>query len=169
MRFASTLLVCAGVLLPAVLWMGAADGLRLVITPTEGGDAIFAAPLEPGERFTLRYTHSVDGTPIWEEHSADGEGNLYVEEERFVMIGAGMGDLPGRGRWTARGRLQAIEGLHVRVDPFILRVGSPGVDHTILWRGTSTNLSALVPGESVRVSAHPVTRLARWWRAWVER
>ncbi len=154
-------------LFAAALWVGGAGGLQLAVVPTEGGEPILVAPLEPGERFTLHYTHSVDGTPIWEEHSVDEDGRIYVEEERFVMVGAGMGDLPGRGRWTGRGDFQAIVDLHVPVDPFILRVGSPGVDHTIVWRETSTNLSETVPGKSVRVAARPVSRLARWWRAWI--
>jgi len=45
-----------------------------------------------------------------------------------------------------------------------LRVGSPGVDHTIIWRGIRKNLSATVPHEAVQFSAKPVNIIYRIWR-----
>ncbi len=139
-------------------------GLELTVAPVGSGAPLLVAPLEPGERFTLRYVHSVDRQPVWEVHAADPDGRIFVEEERFVMVGAGMGDLPGRGVWTGDGRTQAIRGMHYPVGAFVLRVGSPGVDHTILWRGTETHLSAMAAGKAVRVEARPVSRLHRLWR-----
>jgi hypothetical protein len=142
----------------------APGGLELTVTRIDTGEELWTAQLEPGERFTLRYVHSVDRAPIWEVHSIDENGDIFVEVERFVMIGAGMGDLPGRGRWTGADGLQAIEDLHYRVGEFVLRVGSAGVDHTLLWRGTETNLSELAAGEAVLVSGRPVSQLHRIWR-----
>ncbi len=137
-------------------------GLELVIRPADGGRPIFAAPLEPGERFTLRYVHSVDHAPIWEEHSVDRQGTIYIEEERFVMFGAGMGHWPGHGFLTRRGPYQVIENIHRPLGEFTLRVGGAGVDHTLIWRDTSVNLSRLAAGQAVVVSARPVSLLRRW-------
>ena len=146
----------------AALWLP--GGLELTVSPVKGGGPLLVLPLRPGERFTLHYVHSVDRAPIWEEHSVDEQGRLYIEEERFVMVGAGMGDLPGRGQWSGRDGLQMIKNMHDPVGDFVLRVGSPGVDHTVLWRGTATNLTRMAAGRAVRFQARPVSLLYRVWR-----
>lgn len=145
-------------------WPG---GLELVITPRDGGDPILALPLEPGERFTLYYLHSVDRAPIWEEHSVDRDGNIYVEEERFVMFGAGMGHWPGRGTLTSQGPFQVIENIHEPIGEFILRVGSNGVDHTIIWRGRHMKLSRIAAGQGVVVSARRLSLPRQLWHRWI--
>ena len=91
--------------------------------------------MAPGERFTIHYYHSVENAPIWEEHSLDAEGRIYIEEERYLKYGAGMGKMPGVGRMVRRGPYEVIEDMHMPTGDFILRVGSPGVDHTVIWRG----------------------------------
>jgi hypothetical protein len=140
-------------------------GLELHITPVRGGHPLLILPLNPGERFTVHYYHSVENAPIWEEHSLDEQGRIYIEEERYIRFGAGMGRMPGVGRMVRRGPYEVIEGMHLPTGNFILRIGSPGVDHTIIWRGTRTNLSALAPHEAVRFSARRVSLLYRIYRA----
>ena len=49
-------------------------GLELKIAPVKGGLPLLVLPMEPGERFTLHYYHSVENAPIWEEHSLDEKG-----------------------------------------------------------------------------------------------
>lgn len=145
-------------------------GLELSITPLKGGapvkgcEPLMTVPLEPGERFTLHYKHSVNHLPIWEEHAADEQGRIFVETERFVSFNAGMGHIPGQGRHTERGGYQVIEGLHRPVGDMVLRVGGPGVDHTILWRGGKVNLTAVAAGQAVRIKVQPRSLLYTWWR-----
>ena len=162
---AVTLWVAVGVLglllLTARLLPG---GLEMRITPVEKGGPLLVLPLEVGERFTLHYMHSVENAPIWETHSVDGEGRIYIEEERYLKFGAGMGRMPGIGRMVRRGPYEVIEDMHMPTGDFVLRIGSPGVDHTIFWRGTQTNLSALAPHTAVLFSAHPVSLLHRFFR-----
>ena len=80
-------------------------GLELRLTPVKGGEPLLVLPLEPGERFTLHYVHSVEKAPIWEEHSLDEKGRIYIEEERYLKFGAGMGRMPGVGRLVYRSPL----------------------------------------------------------------
>jgi hypothetical protein len=54
--------------------------------------------------------------------------------------------------------------MHMPTGDFVLRVGSPGVDHTVIWRGRNTNLSSVAPHVAVRFSARPVSLLYRLWR-----
>ncbi|RJX28830.1 MAG: DUF1850 domain-containing protein [Desulfarculus sp.] len=139
-------------------------GVVLTVTPLRGGQPLLALPLQPGERFTLRYYHSVENAPIWEEHSVDRQGRIYIEEERYLKYGAGMGKMPGVGRMVMRGPYEAITDMHMPTGDFVLRVGSPGVDHTVLWRGRAVNLSARAPHQAVRFAARPVSLLHRLWR-----
>ena len=140
-------------------------GLELRVVPLAGGEPLLVLPLAEGERFTLHYYHSVENAPIWEEHRLDADGTIYVEEERYLKLGAGMGRTPGVGRPVQRGPYEAIVDMHRPTGEFVLRVGSPGVDHTVIWRGTRTNLSLQAAHMAVRFSARPVSllyRLGRW-------
>lgn len=153
-----------GALLIGGWYLAAPTGLELRIEPVAAGAPLLVAPLVYEEGFTLHYIHSVDREPVWEVHSVDRSGQIFVEEEIFVMVGAGMGDLPGRGRWTEREGLQVIEDMHHPIGEFVLRIGSPGVDHTLIWRDTQTNLSAMAAGSAVRIFARPVKRYYSIWR-----
>ena len=140
-------------------------GLELTVTPVEGGPPLLVLPMQPGERFTIQYYHSVENAPIWEEHSLDAAGRIFIEEERYLKFGAGMGRMPGVGRMVKRGEYEVIEDMHMPTGNFVLRVGSPGVDHTVIWRGRSTNLSSVAPHAAVRFAGRPVSllyRLLRW-------
>ncbi|NNL77309.1 MAG: DUF1850 domain-containing protein, partial [Desulfobacterales bacterium] len=99
-----------------------------------------------------------------EEHSLDKKGRIYIEEERYLKFGAGMGRMPGVGRMVKRGPYEVIENMHMPTDDFILRVGSLGVNHTVIWRGTRSNLSAIVPHVAVQFSARRISLLYRMWR-----
>ena len=142
----------------------APGGLELRVTPVRGGPPLLVLPLKPGGRFTIHYFHSVENAPIWETHSVDARGRIYIEEERYLKFGAGMGRMPGVGRMVMRGPYEAIVDMHMPTGDFVLRIGSPGVDHTVIWRGTRTNLSALAPHVAVRFHARPVSMLYKWWR-----
>lgn len=134
-------------------------GLELRVVPVNGGKPLLVLPLEPGELFTIHYFHSVENAPIWEVHSLDNKGRIFIEEERYLKFGAGMGKMPGVGHLIRRGEYEVITDMHTPTGDFVLRIGSPGVDHTVLWRGTRTNLSALAPHQAVLFSARRVSFL----------
>jgi hypothetical protein len=152
-----TLIAAAGMVIPG--------GLELRVIPVKSGRPLLVLPLEPGERFTLHYTHSVENAPIWEEHSLDEQGRIFIEEERYLKFGAGMGRMPGVGRMVQKGPFEAIEDMHMPTGDFILRVGSPGVDHTVIWRNIRTNLSAVAPHAAVQFTGRPVSLNYRLWRS----
>ena len=163
--FIATAAVGLVALLFAAAWY-APGGLELRLTPVKGGGPLLVLPLEPGERFTLHYFHSVENAPIWEEHSLDDQGRIFIEEERYLKFGAGMGRMPGVGRMVQRGPYEAITDMHMPTGNFILRVGSVGVDHTIIWRGTRFNLSAVAPHVAIQFEGRPVSLLYSQWRRW---
>jgi hypothetical protein len=108
--------------------MARPGGLELRITPVRGKAPLLVLPLDPGERFTIHYYHSVENAPIWETHSLDPSGRIFIEEERYLKFGAGMGKMPGVGRMVRRGPYEVIEDMHMPTGDFVLRIGSPGVD-----------------------------------------
>jgi hypothetical protein len=136
-------------------------GLALSVTPIKGGAPLAVLYLRPGETFTIRYNHSVEHAPIWETHSVDAQGRIYIEEERYLKFGAGMGKMPGVGRMVRRGPYEVIEDMHMPTGNFVLRIGSPGVDHTLIWRDHAVHLSRIAPHAAVRVQARPVSWLHR--------
>ncbi len=140
-------------------------GLELRVVHVKSGNPVLVLPLKADERFTLRYYHSVENAPIWEEHSLDEKGRIHIEEERYLKFGAGMGRMPGVGRMVRRGPYEVIENMHMPTGDFILRVGSESVGHTIIWRGVSKNLSNLARHEALGFSGRPVSPLYSLWRS----
>lgn len=136
-------------------------GLALSVSPVKGGAPLAVLYLKAGEPFTIRYNHSVENAPIWETHSLDARGRIYIEEERYLRFGAGMGKMPGVGRMVRRGPYEVIEAMHMPTGNFVLRIGSPGVDHTLIWRNHQVNLSKIAPHAAVQFSARPISRLHR--------
>ncbi len=161
------LLVAGSVLLLSLLLgFRLSGGVALSLTPIKGGAPLAKIWLAPGETFTIRYNHSVEESPIWETHSVDGQGRIFIEEERYLKFGAGMGKMPGVGRMVRRGPYEVIEDMHMPTGNFVLRIGSKGVDHTLMWRDRQINLSALAPHVAVQFSARPVSWLQRIWFQW---
>ena len=159
------LILTAGLIAALFLIIGRLPGgLELTVTPVKDGPPLLALPMQPGERFTIHYYHSVENAPIWEEHSLDASGRIFIEEERYLKFGAGMGRMPGVGRMVQRGEFEVIEDMHMPTGDFVLRVGSPGVDHTVIWRGRETNLSSVAPHMAVRFAGRPVSLLYNLWR-----
>ena len=156
-RIWATLFITTGVAL--FIGFNLPGGLLLRVTPVKGGYPLAEIRIEPGERFTIRYNHSVEDAPIWETHSVDEKGRIYIEEERYLKFGAGMGKMPGVGRMVRRGPYEVIEAMHMPTGDFVLRIGSPGVDHTLMVRGRELNLSAIAPHTAVQFSARPVSWL----------
>ena len=165
-RSGSIIIVCVlGLVLSLILtaWL-TPGGLVLQVTLVKEKKLLLALPLKPKERFTIHYYHSVENSPIWEEHSMDETGKIYIEEERYEKFGAGMGKMPGVGRMVKRGIYEVIEDMHMPVGNFILRVGSPGVDHTIIWRNQRYNLSDTIPHKAVKFSGKSRSMLYQAWR-----
>jgi hypothetical protein len=158
-----TIFALAGLALIFAVLAFLPGGLELRATPVKGGAPLLAVPLNKKLGFTLHYFHSVNHKPIWEVHSLDQEGNIFIEEERFVSFNAGMGHWQGHGRHTQKDGLQVLEGIHQPVRRMILRIGSPGVDHTIIWTDGSLNLSQIAPGRAVEISARPISLLRSLW------
>ncbi len=140
-------------------------GLELHITLVKENELVLALPLKPEERFTIHYYHSVENAPIWEVHSMDKTGTIFIEEERYEKFGAGMGKMPGVGRMVKQGIYEAIIDMHMPIGEFILRVGSPGVDHTLIWRDRRYNFSDAMAHKAILFSGKSRSMLYKIWHS----
>jgi hypothetical protein len=113
---------------------------------------ILSLPLFLDETFTIRYIHSVDHSPVCEVFELDQEGRLTLQATYFKMFGAGMGHWQGRGYIDFDGQWTWIRNIHETLGSFILRVGSPSVDHLLLYRGQEIPLSRKWAGKRLYVT-----------------
>jgi hypothetical protein len=137
---------------------GAGDApYRLLLQDPETDAELLRLPLNADETFTIRYIHSVDHTPVFEIFEIAPDGRLALNGTYFQMFGAGMGHWEGRGTLDFDGRWTWIRDIHETLDAFILRVGAPTVDHTILYRDQEIHLSQRWAGKRVRVTVAPAS------------
>ncbi len=138
-------------LFAAVLPVSAEDCPRLVFHDLETGTTILEIPVRYGRPFTIRYIHSVDISPVYEVFQADAGRGIVLTDTYFRMFGAGMGHWEGHGTLLQEGRWTRITGIDDPVGRFVLRVGQPGVDHTLLIGYREFNLSETAAGHRVAV------------------
>jgi len=62
----------------------------LELRPFSGGEIIFKQKVQPGDKFTLKYTHSVALTPVWEIFIIDKDYQIILIETDFLDHGAGL-------------------------------------------------------------------------------
>ncbi len=62
----------------------------LTLEKSSDGEIIFQEQINLGERFLLKYTHSVAKTPVWEFFEINKKGDLVLVETHFLDHGAGL-------------------------------------------------------------------------------
>ncbi|RLB73222.1 MAG: hypothetical protein DRH03_03525 [Deltaproteobacteria bacterium] len=143
-----------GLFLLCVIWLHSAPGHgadlevtpQLVVSHFSTGKEILSLKVTPGDKFTIRYIHSVDKTPIFEEFRIDREKGLVLEKTWFKMFGAGLGHWPGHGDLSQNSEWITIDNIEQPLGSFILRIGSPSVGHTIIYHEQKVYLSRIAPG-----------------------
>ncbi|MCD6269123.1 MAG: DUF1850 domain-containing protein [Deltaproteobacteria bacterium] len=119
---------------------------QLVVSNFSTAEIIAILPVSAGEKFTIRYIHSVDKTPIFEEFRLDLKQGLVLEKTWFTMFGAGLGHWPGHGDLSQDKEWITIDNIEQPLGSFILRIGALSVGHTIIYHNREINLSRRAPG-----------------------
>ena len=108
--------------------------------------------------------------PVFEVFSVKpgpgGQPGIYIKETYFRMFGAGMGHWAGHGRLVHKDGWTRIENIDRKLGYFVLRIGSPGVDHTIHYGRRRINLSELAPGQPALIRAVSSNRLKAFFNIW---
>ena len=128
---------------------------RLVVSSFASGEIIASLPVKTGDRFVIRYIHSVDRTPIFEQFRLDEEKGIILEKTWFTMFGAGLGHWPGHGHLTQDKNWITISDINRPLGHFVLRIGARSVGHTIIYHDREINLSRRAPGVRALVEFEP--------------
>jgi hypothetical protein len=116
------------------------------------GRIVLEIPVTYDRPFSMRYIHSVDRSPVFEVFRPTKDRGLLLVETYFRMFGAGMGHWEGHGVVVEEEGWIRIKDIDRPLGSFLLRIGSRGVDHTLLVDGKEWNLSALAEGRLVEIA-----------------
>ncbi|MEW6046985.1 MAG: DUF1850 domain-containing protein [Bacillota bacterium] len=141
-------LLIAGLAAAAWLWPA-----RPVLVVRQGAVPVLALPLLPGETVGVRFVHSVDHLPVEDRYVASRGRGLVQVETRLLSFGTGMGTIPGQGRAVVDGPWLRVTDMSRAIGRLVLRVGSPGVDHAVLYRGCAFSLTERWAGERLVLEA----------------
>lgn len=124
-------------ILGGVLYLN--PGLKLVVEDLDDS-MISSYPLGAGETFQIQYIHSVDRSPVVEVFLVNRQGDFLLQETYFRMFGAGMGHWEGHGELVQDGEWVRIRGIDRLLTEFVLRPGSEGTEHTLIYRDKRIDL-----------------------------
>ncbi len=129
---------------------------------------IFQTPVSLGHKFTTRYIHSVELTPVEDEYRIV-YGQLWTWEERVRSTNAGLPfDKPRHGRFLNTGRWMIFQGGRMSWKEYYYRVGnkSVGRNQFALEPLGLKNFYELYEGErlTIRIAKIPFYR-AEFYRA----
>lgn len=112
-----------------------------------------------GDRFTIRWVHSVTKFPVDETYCIEGPGSIVLVEMRFNQPGPNLPSYPEPPtRWTFTGSEWVVTGYDIKFDAVPVRIGMDVADHKLLHGGHQTKLAEVhEPGGFVEVR---VSRMA---------
>lgn len=82
----------------------------------------FSRKISPGDRFTFKYIHSVQKTPVYEIFTIDEEGNVILVETRVMSLGYGLPAPTRDDEYTIEEDFLVIRNLHRNVGKLMIRV-----------------------------------------------
>jgi len=117
----------------------------LELKPFSGGGLIFKQKVQPGDKFILKYTHSVALTPVWEIFIIDKDYQIVLIETDFLDHGAGLPYTTFENEIFVEeeGRFK-IKNMHRIIStPIYYRIGVVR-ENIFYFKGEEINLSSLV-------------------------
>ena len=121
-------------------------------------DYLKAWRLKDGDTFTVKYTHSVQLTPVWEVYEIR-DGGIFLTETVFQSFGAGLPSTsPYDFEITDQGfRLYNID---MKITDLIYRVGAVRANHSLIINGKEYPfLDFAEPGEGIKFETNKLSYL----------
>jgi hypothetical protein len=145
-----------------ILFLAAVAGWRVDVFQmiSKDGEIIFESPTELGHKFTTRYIHSVELTPVEDEYRILG-GRLWTWEERVRSTNAGLPfDRPEHGKFIENGKWMIFQGGRMTWKEYYYRIGDKklGLNQAVFAPFGLRNLYEIFTGQliTVRISKKPL-------------
>ena len=108
-------------------------------------ELIFKQKVQPGNKFTLKYTHSVSLTPVWEIFIIDDNYQIVLIETDFLDHGAGLPYAAfGQEKFiNEKDKIRIINMHRTICTPFYYRIGAIR-ENIFYFKDKEINLSTLV-------------------------
>jgi len=117
----------------------------LELGPFSGGELIFKQKIQSGDKFVLKYTHSVALTPVWEIFIINKDYQIVLIETDFLDHGAGLPYTTFENEIFVEeeGKFK-IKNMHRIIStPIYYRIGAVR-ENIFYFKGEEINLSSLV-------------------------
>lgn len=127
-------------------------------------ELIFKQKIQPGYKFTLKYTHSVSLTPVWEIFIIDNKYNVMLIETDFMDQGAGMPYAAfGQEKFINEEGKFKIKNMHrVMPNPIYYRVGAIRENY-FYFKDKEINLSTLVGDKLLTIGVYKRNLYNYFW------
>ncbi|WP_447042987.1 DUF1850 domain-containing protein [Vreelandella sp. H-I2] len=129
--------------------------MRLAVV-TEQGDVLVDEAMPSGSRWCIKWQHSVEHFTVLDCYR-NAEGVMQLERSHQPDFAAGLGHIFGRGEQVSDGKggywINAINE-PVANNRYVLRVGSPTVNHRVVWpdgEHPAVSLSEYAAGQRVTI------------------
>lgn len=139
----------------------------LTVRPSRGSGLIWAVRAAPGDRFTLRWTHTVTLRPVEEEYEVGAGRRLHLRQLVFDQYGPNLPAGPEEGTvWRVEQDRWVVTGYRMDLDR--LNLGLSHIDHRLIARGRELDLiAATEPNGLVRLQVERVPLiLIIWMEVW---
>ena len=122
-----------------------AGEIEVLVVDTTADNTLLRQRLENGNRFALRYRHSVEKSPVEEVYEVAADGTIYLVETTVSASGYGLPECsPGQNCITHDGQV-TFPGLHQRIDYLVMRVSYLN-DMWLIFGNMDLNLRQVAPG-----------------------
>lgn len=148
-------------------WLIKSDSL--VVQNADSGQVIYQQQVSPELNFAIKYTHSVENTPVWDYFKVT-KGQLFLTSTKYMSYGAGLPFLDKNDYVVEEGQF-IIKDIDTKLEQIPLRV-SDYAKHKLLINGQSYKLYKMtVPQTLVKIRVVEqnyyqllLWEVRRWWR-----
>jgi hypothetical protein len=120
--------------------------------------AVFVRSLQPGDRFSLMYRHSVELCQVWDYFRIDGEYRIILYETVFGSSNTGLPSVLGVGERFTRGEKASRISNMQRILPTIEIWVKRSYDNTLEFGNRKIRLPELAGDTLLRLHIRKITR-----------
>lgn len=128
----------------------------LQIEAPRKGKVVFVRSLQPGDRFSLMYRHSVELCRVWDYFRIDGQYRLVLDETVFGSSNAGLPSVLGDGERFTRGATASRISNMRRILPAVEIWVNRRYENTLEFGGRKIRLPELAGDTLLRLSIRKV-------------